>query len=623
MWVVALRGRAFFVFAALWAVAPKAAQAHAFPTPILQGPVRVRGNLLVDASGQTVLLRGAVMPGLESAAPGAAERETVAAMTTLTFRILRQRWNMNSVRLPVGVPIWQREGQSYLNRVDQIVKAANEAGLVVVLAAVEDPRSGAAAATGLPSPAVAAFWRTWAAFFKDNPKVIFSLFHQPSARQIPGHVDGRRLGLEWQFWLRGGTAVNGRPATGMQELLDVIRSAGATQVVAVPAFHDELAFLEFEPEFYIRDANVIYEVHPHFDVALTDAERDGKFGYLAGLFPLYAGEWGLTLLEDQPSCRRFPRDLLKANEILFQTFSYFETRAVSWTALAFQPQRLILDFTTYEPTRLDRLWTCGQVLAPQPGMGEYLLLWLTGDPTGFGAISPDLIASAAGGPSGPVAPGQIVSIYGFLIGPEQDTFGQLDASGLLPTSVGETRVLFDGVAAPLFFAGPYQILVQAPYSVAGKTTSTVQVIHRDVPSNVIKLPVVDAAPEIFTAFGGSQVVAANQDGRRNSSSAAAEAGSVVVVYATGAGQISPSGVSGRPARAPLARPVLPVRLAIDRTPAEILYAGEAPGFVGLIQINAVVPPSPIPPITPAVRAVPIVLSVGDRSSRSAVTIWVR
>jgi uncharacterized protein (TIGR03437 family) len=602
----------------LFALAPAAIYCHAPTTNVPQGALRARGNRLVDAAGQEILLRGVVMPGLEAFEPTALDRETIAAMNRLTFGVLRQRWNMNCVRLPVGYRVWQRDGQPYLDRVGAIVRTANEAGLVVILAVEDDTPGGA----GLPAPGLADFWRAWAAYFRDNPRVIFALFTRPAATSIPGHAPGRRQASDWQVWLRGGTLADGRRAAGMQDLMDAIRSTGAAQVVSAPGFHDRLGFQDFTAEFYVRDSNVLYEVHPYYHLFLTNAERTAGFGSLAARFPVYAGEWGLRLLEDLPACRAVPRELPRIGDLLFETMSYFDLNVTSWTAYSFQPGRLIRDFDLYPATRLDNLWTCGQEVSPQPGMGEFVLVWLTGDLEGFGALNPDLVASAAGGPAGAVAPGQVLAIYGFLIGPEPEVVARLDSTGLLPASLAGVQVLFDGVPAPLFSVGPYQHTVQAPFSIAGKDNVTVQAFFREIPSNAIKVRVAEAAPGIFAFPGSNQALAVNQDGSRNAAAAPSDEGSIVLLYATGLGQTTPPTVAGKPAQVPLARPALPVSLTIDGAPAEILYAGEAPGFVGLIQINArVARSSPPPPIRTA-RNVPVVLTVGGRSGLPR-SIWIR
>ena len=90
-------------------------------------------------------------------------------MTPLTFRLIQQRWNTNTVRLPVSTALWRRDGQDYLNRIAAIVKSANQEHLLVVLAAFEDLASGAPAATGLPSSDTVEFWKACAAFLKNNP----------------------------------------------------------------------------------------------------------------------------------------------------------------------------------------------------------------------------------------------------------------------------------------------------------------------------------------------------------------------------------------------------------------------------------------------------------------------
>ena len=594
--------------------------AHGIPTPVANGPLHVQRNVIVDATGQVILLRGVEMPGLNIASPTVEQRQTADALNATTFGILRLRWNLNAVRLPVSNWIWRRDGQPYLDRAGKIVRAAADAGLIVVISDYEDSTAGAPTAIDLPLKESVAFWQTWAAYFKNDPHVIFGVFNGPSIVQVPGHTSAQRRSSDWQFWLNGGTALNGQVTVGMQALVDAIRSTGATQVVAVSAFADSLDFQGFRPDFFVRDANAIYEMQPFFDHALTDDDRDRNFGFLASSVPLYAGRWGLDLTEDQPSCRSIPADPQAATNLLFQTLAYFDRRAMSWTTSSYEPHSLVQNLSTYDPTMLDRMWTCGTVANPEPGMGQVQLLWLTGDPGGFGVIAADLVASAAGGPSAPVAPGELINFFGFLFGPAQDLRATLDDTGKLPAMLDGVQVLFDGEAAPLVATGPFLITAQAPYSIQGKDHVQVQLFYRQIPSNIIQLLVVDAVPGIVTAVGTNEALALNQDGSRNSMSNPAAPGSIVALFATGYGQTSPPGISGQAAQPPYARPVLPVSLTINNTTAQVLYDGEAPGFAGLLQINAIVPDTPF---APKARGLPVVLAVGDQPSISGVTVWVQ
>ena len=65
--------------------------------------------------------------------------------------------------------------------------------------------------------------------------------------------------------------------------------------MAVSSFHDRLDFQGFGADYYVRDANVVYEAHPYYDHGTTDAARDANFGFLRSIFPVYAGEWGMPL----------------------------------------------------------------------------------------------------------------------------------------------------------------------------------------------------------------------------------------------------------------------------------------------------------------------------------------
>jgi uncharacterized protein (TIGR03437 family) len=215
-----------------------------------------------------------------------------------------------------------------------------------------------------------------------------------------------------------------------------------------------------------------------------------------------------------------------------------------------------------------------------------------------------------------VSPGEILSIYGYLFGPDRGFSASLDDAGRLPATLGDIPVLFDGIPAPLFYVGPFQINVQVPYSVAGRTRTEVEVKFRGNPVAPTVLEVLPARPEIFTGLGSSQAVALNQDTSLNSAARPAEPGEIVVLFATGAGETSPAAESGKPAEAPYPAPLASVALTVGGRSAELLFAGLAPGLVGLLQVNARVPDG--------VRGLaPVTLTVGGRSSRGGVTIWVR
>ena len=108
------------------------------------------------------------------------------------------------------------------------------------------------------------------------------------------------------------------------------------------------------------------------------------------------------------------------------------------------------------------------------------------------------------------------------------------------------------------------------------------------------------------------------DGSVNSAGNPAASGSVIALFATGYGQTSPPGVTGKAAQTPYATPLMPVSLTIADVPADLLYQAEAPGFVGLLQVNARVPAIG----TGRPRSVPIILKIGDQPSLSGVTISV-
>jgi len=217
-------------------------------------------------------------------------------------------------------------------------------------------------------------------------------------------------------------------------------------------------------------------------------------------------------------------------------------------------------------------------------------------------------------------PGLIFSIFGTDLGPATGVSGQ--PSGVqLGTTLGEVRVLFDGIAAPLLYVSANQINGVMPFELAGRFSTRMQVEYRGQRSREIELRVAEASPAIFTegARGFGQGAVLNQNNTVNGPNNAEARGNVVVIYATGGGLTSPLAVTGQVATSSGSLVAAPVRVLIGGVEAQVLYAGPAPGLIsGAIQINAVVPQS-----AATGTAVPVTVHVGSGMSQGNVTIAVR
>ncbi len=209
-----------------------------------------------------------------------------------------------------------------------------------------------------------------------------------------------------------------------------------------------------------------------------------------------------------------------------------------------------------------------------------------------------------------------------VIGPPFLTSARLDAFGRLATELADTKVLFDGVPAPILYAYAAQVLLVVPWSVAGKKKVTVQLVYNGEENSPVDYNVADAAPGIFTldSSGQGQAAMVNEDGTLNGSDHPAAKGSVVVFYATGLGQTDPPGVDGEITRDVLAIPRLGVVVWIQGQQAELLYVGAVPGAVsGVMQVKIKLPMG-----IPSGNSVAVTMNVGGWGpSPDGVTMAVR
>jgi uncharacterized protein (TIGR03437 family) len=191
-----------------------------------------------------------------------------------------------------------------------------------------------------------------------------------------------------------------------------------------------------------------------------------------------------------------------------------------------------------------------------------------------------------------VAPGELITLTGFGIGPDACVAYQPDEQGMAPRQLAGERVLFDGEPAPVLYAQSRQVNAQAPFELSGKTLTNISLVYNQVTVGSMTVRANQGRPGIFRLQAGvsSQAVALNQDGTLNGVSNPAARGSIVAVWGTGFPPIdAPCSTGGL-------NPSGPVNLAAGWRVAfgieAVVYAGSAPGLLcGIVQINLVVPAS--------------------------------
>jgi endo-1,4-beta-xylanase len=200
------------------------------------------------------------------------------------------------------------------------------------------------------------------------------------------------------------------------------------------------------------------------------------------------------------------------------------------------------------------------------------------------------LANAASYATGAVAPGEIAVLFGASYGPPELAMGG---------SLSDVRLTFDGEPAQLLYAQVGQVGAVVPFSVAGKTSTSVQYEYLGVASNTVVLPVAPALPGLFTLDSSGAGAGAILDSayRVVSKTNPARHGDYLILYGTGGG-VSPSDVT----------------VTIGGVDCPVSYAGAAPGLVpGALQVNVLIAPG-----VPSGEQ-PVVLKIAGAASQAGVT----
>ncbi len=199
----------------------------------------------------------------------------------------------------------------------------------------------------------------------------------------------------------------------------------------------------------------------------------------------------------------------------------------------------------------------------------------------------------------PVAPGSIAAIFGTNLGTQNALAGGVP----LPTQLAGASLTFNGnIAAPLFFAGSGQMNLQIPWELAGASSASLVATTANGASTAVSVSLAPAAPAMFSTnqqgtgqgvilIASTGEVAAPTGSIQGRAHRPVRKGEFLTIYCLGLGDVDNRPATGGPSPAaePLARVRAVPSVTIGGADARVDFAGLAPGFVGLYQINVQVP----------------------------------
>ncbi len=202
-----------------------------------------------------------------------------------------------------------------------------------------------------------------------------------------------------------------------------------------------------------------------------------------------------------------------------------------------------------------------------------------------------------------ISPGGLASIFGANI-----STSTVSASALpLPSQLGGAVACIDSKVAPMIFASPGQINVQAPFGMEPGTRFS-RYFNATGGTAPIPVTVEATTPEVFRDGNGRGIVM-NANNTQNLPNNGAVAGEYVVVYLNGVGEVDPAAPTGTPSPSgPLSVPKAGFGINIGNTHANVYFLGLSPGFIGLAQANVQIPALP-----PGEHE--LVISIGGRVSQ--------
>ena len=185
-----------------------------------------------------------------------------------------------------------------------------------------------------------------------------------------------------------------------------------------------------------------------------------------------------------------------------------------------------------------------------------------------------------------LAPGSLISIFGRDLALEEGRALTLP----LPTELAGTTVSLNGRRLPLLFVSGYQINAQLPYGAVGQATLRVSTPNSSSEAQIVTAAAAPAIINVPYGLAVTPAVVRSSDGVLVSPASPARIGEYVTIYMVGLGPVDGSIAAGDPAPGqPPLTTLYPVEVRIGAASLTPSFAGLAPGFAGLYQVNVKIP----------------------------------
>lgn len=288
------------------------------------GPFHVVGNRIENGAGQPFFVHGVDRPSLEWSCSGQAV-SGAPGIPASDFSTMHSSWHANAVRISLNQDFWLSSAgmtvapssncPNYISTVKNVVANVEANHMVAILDLHWSDRGNLMGTPGqqqMPDQNSITFWRSVASTFSSNAGVMFELYNEPHD-------------VSWSVWRNGGTvtAPSGSTyqAAGMQQLLDAVRGAGASNVVLAGGLNWAYDLSGVLNGSALSGTNVAYATHPYaFKSGTNPSAWQAAFGQVAESHPVVATEFGDT------SSTVTPYDS--------QILSFFDSHGIGYTGWA-------------------------------------------------------------------------------------------------------------------------------------------------------------------------------------------------------------------------------------------------------------------------------------------------